>query len=406
MKQTNLKIILLSIFIMLISAHAYSFTVNGISYKIEQPMNVAVVIPSELGDGYSGAITIPSSVKYNAEEYQVYSIGEGAFKNCTNLTSVSSEGILDEIGKQAFLGCTNLSSITINCRTIGTNAFNSCTKLENINLGNSLRLIEAYAFFLCTSITAINLPKTVQYIGDYAFADCSNMKSIIFGTNVITIGNSAFAYCKNLTSIELPSSLTSIGQYAFSCCSKLTTVILFKPSMGLRVFNNCSELREIYCLSTPPKVDTNAFSGLNIETCKLYVKNEHLYEFYAAEVLQDFTNILVKSPICSTPKVSIIGNKIYAESTTPGAQYAVNIITTIGDDFFPVGVVELELENTKTYIMVSTFASGYDLAPSVMKEISKQKLQDFLFLKGDVNGDNEVNISDVTTLVDLITKKK
>ena len=54
---------------------------------------------------------IPSSVNSNGINYDVTSIGWGAFDGCTNLTSIEIPNSVTSIGDYAF-GCLSLTKIT------------------------------------------------------------------------------------------------------------------------------------------------------------------------------------------------------------------------------------------------------------------------------------------------------
>lgn len=70
-------------------------------------------------------MSIPSSVT---------KIGDYAFYNCTNLTSIELPSGVTEIGDYAFYNCTNLSSLTLpsGVKEIGFSAFWYCTGLTSI----------------------------------------------------------------------------------------------------------------------------------------------------------------------------------------------------------------------------------------------------------------------------------
>ena len=59
---------------------------------------------------------------------------EGAFTNCTQLTSFTIPSTVKTINMSVFSGCTGLKSIVIpsSVTTIGTNAFNNCTNLTSV----------------------------------------------------------------------------------------------------------------------------------------------------------------------------------------------------------------------------------------------------------------------------------
>ena len=64
----------------------------------------------------------------------VTEIGEGAFEDCTSLTSVSIPSSVTYIGETAFRGCTSLASMTIpnSVTTIGDGAFYGCKSLASV----------------------------------------------------------------------------------------------------------------------------------------------------------------------------------------------------------------------------------------------------------------------------------
>ncbi len=79
----------------------------------DTPPTVAITDDKDV----SGAFDIPEAVTYNNKIYTVTEIGEGAFENNTNLTSVSIPSSITNIGDKAFKGCSNLKSITVNLTT-------------------------------------------------------------------------------------------------------------------------------------------------------------------------------------------------------------------------------------------------------------------------------------------------
>lgn len=91
------------------------FTVDGITYVTYYSSRFSAVYVTEKEDGskYAGNLTIPNKISYQGKEYYVAGIGDNAFKDCTALTSVNKEGIIDFIGNSAFEGCTGLTELTI-----------------------------------------------------------------------------------------------------------------------------------------------------------------------------------------------------------------------------------------------------------------------------------------------------
>ena len=245
------------------------------SYQDEYGEEYYYDIPVPVRDYYSGDVTIPNSViSYFDKTYTVTSIGDGAFYECCNLTSVTMPESVTSIGAGAFAGCSSLTSITIpvgvtniggsafagsgltsitipeSVTNIGENAFYGTAWYNNqpdgmvyaglvayqykgimptnteIVLTDGTLAIGAGAFAACSGLTSITIPESVTSIGAGAFAGCSSLTSITIPVGVTNIGGSAFAECSGLTSITIPESVTSIGNYAFNGCSGLTAVIV------------------------------------------------------------------------------------------------------------------------------------------------------------------------------------
>lgn len=107
---------------------------------------------------------------------KVLGIREGAFKDCTGITSIHMLDGIITIGDGAFEGCTSLESIVLphTVTKIGYGAFKGCENLIGVTLPESLREIGGEAFSGCASFTEIFLPKSVQRIGAGAF-DTENL---------------------------------------------------------------------------------------------------------------------------------------------------------------------------------------------------------------------------------------
>lgn len=115
-----------------VSMYAYDFTYNGIRYDIvsssSKTVEVAASTQSAGSDGsvpYSGAVTIPETVKYSGSSYTVVGIGQSAFVNCAGVTSVKLPSTLTYIRKEAFNVCISLEEIEIpaNVTSIGYDVF-------------------------------------------------------------------------------------------------------------------------------------------------------------------------------------------------------------------------------------------------------------------------------------------
>ena len=259
------------------------------------------------------SITIPNSVT---------SIGNWAFESCTSLTTIDVEignnnytsvnGVLfnkdktelicypagktdksynipdsvTSIGDGAFRGCTSLTSITIpnGVTCIGDYAFYGCTSLTSIMIPNGVTSIGGWAFSGCTSFTSITIPDSVTSIGDSAFSGCTSLTSITIPDSVTEIGSDAFNGCKSLTSVTIPNGVTSIRGWTFNGCTSLTSVTIpdSVTSIGDSAFCNCSMLMNVEIPASVVEIGDRAFGYLNDESTLETIAND-LFAIYCED---------------------------------------------------------------------------------------------------------------------------
>lgn len=118
------------------------FTSGSLYYRItsSKDKTVGVCQPWGVGVSYSGSISIPETVTYNDEVFNVTSIEFNAFVGSSRLISVDIP-----------------NSITI----IEGNAFSGCSGLTSISIPNSVTTIEGSAFSKCRGLTSITIPESV-----------------------------------------------------------------------------------------------------------------------------------------------------------------------------------------------------------------------------------------------------
>ena len=191
----------------------------------------------------SDKINIKLEIENGVEEIKPFT-----FKGLSWIRQVSFEknSKLKRIGEFAFANCNNLTSITIpnSVTSIGEYAFSMCYNLTSITIPSGVTSIGNAAFYGCSNLTSIIIPSSVTSISSYAFNSCISLTSIIIPEGVISIENGAFGSCGSLTNITIPSSVTSIGDYAFLDCRHLTSITISSgvTSIGPYVFYGCSNL--------------------------------------------------------------------------------------------------------------------------------------------------------------------
>ena len=120
MKQLHLPI-MLSILLSMFTVHSYAHDIevknaDGITiyYKwMNGKSGLSVTYRGDFADTYpyeyQGEVVIPASVIYGGEEYPVTSIGQGAFRFCETLISVTIPSSVTSIEQSAFGFCQNLT---------------------------------------------------------------------------------------------------------------------------------------------------------------------------------------------------------------------------------------------------------------------------------------------------------
>ena len=202
-------------------------TVDGVLFNKEK--TVLLNCPN----GKVGSYIIPDSVT---------TIGESAFKDCTNLTSITIPESVTAICDSAFENCTGLSSIPVsgNIEKIGSNVFynsgfyNNEGNWENgvfyygsflikakdsisgeCKVKDGTKVILSDSFAGCSALTSLVVPESVTAIERYAFYDCENLLNVKIPEGLTEIGKSAFSGCKSLAAVSIPKSVTKIGFEAF-----------------------------------------------------------------------------------------------------------------------------------------------------------------------------------------------
>jgi hypothetical protein len=174
--------------------------------------------------------------------YTVINIGDHAFSNCTDLTSITIPDSVANIGVSAFSRCRSLKSISLpnGLTSISKMMFYVCENLISIMIPDSVTSIDEYAFGSCRSLTNVTIPDGVTSIGDYAFDVCRSLTNITLSADLTSIGDNAFNGCA-MTSIAIPDGVTSIGDFAFDGCHSLTNITLSTDltSIGNAAFRGC-----------------------------------------------------------------------------------------------------------------------------------------------------------------------
>jgi len=112
--------------------------------------------------------------------------------------------------------------------SIGEGAFMDCINITQIVIPEKVMTIGGNAFTKCESISNLIIPNSVNTIGNYAFLMCRGIKTLMLGDGLLSIGTSAFDDCRQLTTITcLSYPAPTLGEN----CFYLTPQIIIKRSI-------------------------------------------------------------------------------------------------------------------------------------------------------------------------------
>ena len=271
-------LILLAITALSTYTFAYDICVGGVYYNLIQKAKQATVTNGD--NKYQGDITIPPTITVEGVEYSVTSIGDNAFEQCVQLTSLNIPNTVTSIGQGAFKYCSMLTSLRIpdSVITLGGYAFGFCDSLQSVSIGNSVKSIEGKTFFYCTSLRSLYIGKSVQKIEKNAFENCNKLSSIyiddlaawcniefvVYGNlNPLRISHNLFLKGELIVDLEIPNTVTSINDRAFYNCTSIVSVKIphSVQSIGISAFADCSSLKSVSIPSTVTYLGGGCFSG-------------------------------------------------------------------------------------------------------------------------------------------------
>ena len=287
------------------------FTIDHIDYRVtgENTVEVYRIKSSQQ------SVVIPETVNYE-RQYTVTGVSEGAFENCTQLTSVTLPSTITSVGDRAFAGCSALTAVNVAMTTAPSVTASVFTGVEKANCklyvpkgaasaysawkpyfstivdgetftetvngvettflitgANTVQLGDGAPAISTTFTGAYPIPETVEHdgvtytvtaIGATAFKDCTGLTGEVqIPTTVKSIGQRAFLGCTGITSAVIPEGIRALPPYLFGDCTSLASVSL--PEGLERIFgyafHYCTSLQTLEIPSSVIGIDQSALYG-------------------------------------------------------------------------------------------------------------------------------------------------
>ena len=296
-----------------LSAYARS---SGFLCSVNWGANSIIIIGY---DGPGGTVAIPASIGGRA----VTVIADGAFSNCTSLTSLAIPSSVTSIGSRAVMGCGNLAAVSVDAEntTYSSSPDGVLYNLDTTTLllfpagrpdssyaiPDGVLAIGAFAFSGNTNLVSAALPASVTSIGSGPFCECPNLTDIsvdpanpsyssvdgvLFGATsgnahdllvqypagksgssyqipdgTLFLGAYAFSGCSHLTQVASLDGLIGIGDHTFYDCALLTTFVfgqawwVWNFSIGDQAFAGCPRLTALFFDNRAPDFGADVFAG-------------------------------------------------------------------------------------------------------------------------------------------------
>lgn len=361
------------------------------------------------------SVSIPTSVK---------KIGKSAFETCWQLESIEIPGSITALEPNVFSDCYNLKAITLpaNLTDIKERAFDAIDSLSSIHFPDRVKHIGKAAFRYTERLQAVRLPAQIEVVDSGAFAHGQNLKTIIIPATLKSASHLAF-YSPKLQSVTaLSATPAALGETTFGTDNyplNATATLLvpagsksrYQSATGWNKFMNIEEFSST-CKLEPLAIDavkgTTAVLPITM-TDGGTIKGLQFDLLLPAgiTVATDANGVLLASTDTRTSRHSVSGSKIadgHYRFTVSSLQNrvisgtqgtVVNITLRTSDAVMPA--------DYEVVVTGSKLSDNGDV--KVFTADAAAKISVLTFRKGDVNGDGNVNVVDVTGTIGYILNR-
>lgn len=288
--------------------------------------------------------------------------------------------------------------------------------IKKIVISDDVTSIGSYAFSDCHNAVSVELPESIEVIGDYAFCDDISLEDITIPHTLKSLGVLAFANTKWLDNkrteaspvivndmlidgknctgdVVVPDGVTQICGYAFSKNDAITSMTLPDGvnNIGCLAFEKCTALEYIKIPDSVSFIYSDSFDGCS-EDLSICGYNGSYAAMYASNHGIDFKPIVTD---ISDYEV-VLPQTVYeyeGKSIEPAVTVKLDNIRLKRDIDYTVEYQNNDKAGTATVVVTGKGDySGTAKADFTIK--NKGETQNSV--KGDINSDGIVNVSDIS----------
>ena len=352
----------------------------------------SVIIPNSVTDIGSGSFEDCLAMIKLTLGKCVERIGMSAFAGCKSLTSLALPDSLSVIDDFAFAGCSGLTDVQVpdGVKTLGTGVFRVCTGLTTAKLPEQLINISDELFYACSNLASVSIPETATSIGEDAFYGC-RLSSVVVPESVTRINDGAFAFCKSLTDVSLPESLCDMGRTVFRDTpwySRQPNGVVYAGQVAIGYKGNMPDNGKIVLRHDTKGIADYAFyDRRDLRTIVLSGSLLHIggSSFWKCDSLEvpDLPSSVISIGRMAFAKCKEL-TKVVCKAPTPPEMFSGCFDSCKVPLYIPLGTTAL-YSSTYPWSLFET-----------MIEV------DFDYVQGDVNGDKEITVSDINSVIAVV----
>ena len=380
-----------------------TFTIDSLAYKVTDA-NLNTMVTGVTSDHVDPGIS--PKVAYQGNLCTVNQIKDHAFANLSKMVRAEVPFTVQLIDNYTFYNCKNLEKLILRdgIRQIGGFAFSHINKLTNVEIPASVDSIRGDAFTYDPALRYINVKSgNAKYASEDGILFSKDKKQLIAfadgygpqytvpdGTQSIEL--EAFRGAQALEAVVLPNSLRQIKNSAFFDCSSLTEMAVPHgvTNIGNSAFSGCTSLTSADLPATLTELGYNAFynvpnlTNLNVRattppTCLTYL-NPRTHEMSEPFIDNHYSNVSLVVPLnCA---------QAYREA---------NIwtkFTHISETNFPTVFLRGDV-NDDGAVNISD-------AIALINSLLNDNYSNINLDAADVNEDGNINVSDAITLINYL----